>query len=601
MQISSLDISGLAQNILKDSLEATVKLYILNNPKLIHIYIRRLSITIKNKLSQLYTLIASISDYLPYLYRQENKVDTQTITNIKLANNFKQSQELNNEIKKLVSSFTELKESGGLIGMSSIDACESLLTIKNAVDALMISINNDILNLKNAQRSWYSTSYKKRIIDILKTKLDSFLTNVLNNINQSSRVNSAAALALYTEILNITDKLDIFDSIESVSYIKSLDSIATTRSTGAQTLSTVFSINMGEQVYSYNYPVDVNTSSVYIISTLTSFTIPNNSALYLQIGTNGLPVPKASGTKPEGIAMYEIPMGAHDVASIVTLLNSISILGTDDISRKYINAYQSDSNELIIAGVPGVTSISVIGAIAGTLVAGVYTAPKTPVHSELGFLPNQVSKLDLQHLTKFLVAKGLNAALTDSIAITASNPITINSGIAQDIGMQNAALVSKSYTSSSTFNVGDTINNYMVTSADPLYIKDGVFINLTNTKVVRISTNESNRLISIENKLDTTKLTELITKTCELKGAETALLNEVKNQLIEIDNYINLYTPTWELNLADRQLVQLLDNILMEKGATLYISQLNSCQFDKLGVFTKVEELLTRIEEVGRA
>lgn len=47
--------------------------------------------------------------------------------------------------------------------------------------------------------------------------------------------------------------------------------------------------------------------------------------------------------------------------------------------------------------------------------------------------------------------------------------------------------------------------------------------------------------------------------------------------------------------------MQLLDNILMEKGATLYISQLNSCQFDKLGVFTKVEELLTRIEEVGRA
>jgi hypothetical protein len=242
-------------------------------------------------------------------------------------------------------------------------------------------------------------------------------------------------------MINISNQLDVFNSKDYISFIKSLNSVATSSATGEHTSSTIFSLDIGNITYAYNYPVDANTSSVYIISTLDSFTVSSNGALYLQFTTNNLPLPKAIDNKPEGVAMYEIPMGVYNTVSLISLLNSINILGADNVSRKYINAYQGPFGELIIAGVPEVTNISVIGTVVGTLVADVYTPPKAPIHTALGFLPGQTSKLDTQHLVNFLLSRGIQATLTNKLNIIAAEPIKINSGVAQDIGMQDAELI----------------------------------------------------------------------------------------------------------------------------------------------------------------
>jgi hypothetical protein len=197
LQINSLDINGVIQNIVSSNLEAVIKLYLLNNPKLVHIYIRRLALNIKNKLVQLQTLINSIFEYIPYLHRQEIKADSQVIESIRLAGAFNQGDTLSNEIKKLISSFAELRENNGLIGLSSIDACEALLTIKSAILALSASIQNDVTNLTNARINWTNSNYKKRVLEILKPRLDSYLENILSSVDSTSRISIASGLTAY--------------------------------------------------------------------------------------------------------------------------------------------------------------------------------------------------------------------------------------------------------------------------------------------------------------------------------------------------------------------------------------------------------------------
>ncbi len=603
MQLANVDFSSIITSLLKDDLELGVKIYLLTNPKLALLFMNRLNNTISTKLAALNDALTSIKNLLLYVHREELPASIELTTNIK--NELYQLQNIasfQNKVVALVSSFKELKDSKGSMGVSNIDAKQDIYTAVKLAEELNQQLYQLITNLNQAETQWKSAGLLNSINQKIIAKVKTVAANVIDNIDNNSKADSAILLTSCLELLRTFKPSDPYISPIIVNAtLMSLDDKAVSRSVGTNTTSTLFSVIIGSTLYSYNYPA-ANVSSVYLLSKQTVYTIPANSSLYLKITAVGIPVPAASGTIVEGVANYPITAGVLTIDSLITLINTTNIQDTTGTPRLYLVAAKTENNELVLSGVSGVTKIEVVGTVLGTLAMGVYTEPRYPVHNELGFVAGQTTGLDLLHLATFLSGKGLNVTKDTNLVLTANSNITINPGIALDIGMPSVLATATEYECSIPLDIGDIINDmYVVEQLTPLKLSSGPKLNETSFKLKSLAISECKRIALINYSIKLDRIIELIDILLQQKiSSEDSIKTEVSTLINQVQGYLLSFKMLWSVGPEDTATLLLLTKTLEENNANLYITQLNNCRFNELTDITKAQDILTKIEAVGK-
>jgi hypothetical protein len=603
MLLSSIDFSSIVSSILKDDLELGVKLYLLTNPKLALVFMGRLNNVINVRLAALNTALTNILSQLTYVHREEKQADPELVSNVKNEiGQFQNKVTVQNKIASLIVSFKELKDSKGSLGISGIDAKQEIYTLLKLAEELNNQLIELTTNLNKAEANWSAAELKNSVEQKIGNKVKTVIENVITNIDNNSKADSSIVLVSCLELLRSFSPINPFLSPATINAsLLSLDDKAVSSSTGINTTSTVFSVTIGPTAFSFNYPAS-GVTSVYILSKQNTYTIPANSSLYLKITATGIPTPAASGSIPAGTANYPITAGVLSIDTLITLLNTTTIIDSLGAPRLYLIAGKTANNELVVSGVPGVTKIEVIGSVMGTLVMGTYTEPRYPVHNELGFVSGQVSGLSLQHLADFLVGNNLNVTKDSVLTLTANENIIINTGIATDIGMQSTITTATEYSSSYVIDQGDVIDDtYTVEQTNPIKLTNGPKMAKTSFRLKSIAVSECKRVANLNYKLDLTRLNELVDVLLQQKiPTEASIKTEVNKLIVQVQDYINKYRMLWTISAEDKAVLDLLTRTIEEKAADLYLAQLNNCQFNKLTENTKASELLTKIEVVGQ-
>lgn len=550
------------------------------NPKLFLLFKYRAINILKQRLTDLISVLELIKKSTVYI--NNNKQYRPNVKELELKT---EKTQLDQYISKELKSLNFLKNNMLTIN----EGTEDLLDCTQLLDLLDTEIKLLISNITN----------RKITIDIndIITLYKSELVNNFNEVlSQISILNNFISL----KQINLLDFKDPYDFLPDKYLIESFNVKAVSSSTGTSTTSSSFDIDIGTTNFMFYFPSQ-SASGAYIIGNIDQYDIPSTSSFYIKLEMKpGFNPPKQIGTLPANTIKIDLTNGTRTLSQILTELNAGFLYpDTSNINTQFCTVEEFGTTGSLLIWGANVDKITIIPLVSGD-------PARVSAHLELGFNPYQKSNFNIYDLYRLALNEGLPITLFNNIlSITIDKDITINSGIAEDLGFTSEKAIPEYYSflpvnhgdeiyTSKGILIADYISDYLYTTnkfnIEKQYVKVKTKLSLEllriNEQIIKINFS----VIEIKSLIDTL----LSNYTIFIKES---LLNKV-NELITNINNIQL-NINYSLTQKDKELLKIVDDFMLQHKFDYGLSNFNKSNFDFINLSSQ-DKLMSSIELIGQ-